>query len=392
MSSGDSSGTTLDTGVDPEVGSPSTESGSGTSSTASETQSTTSVEEETQDGGEDVVDASGSSSTGIEDVSSGESGLGPDCDQGPPACVPGEPLCHPLEGYVVGCDDCGQFVELAQAEPCVRSLTSDRESGILCLLRGPAQLECGGPLGWPPVFAPEISEGVVRLAVADDGTVYQGSATPFEPRCELLPTGGVRCFGLTDAAAFEAQGRTDCTKVVVNDQPQPGACGLCGGTLLCSSEALLPAPLEGVLDFDATDGQVHWIAEDGIHRNLDDAWLFPGSYVSLFVNHEGGVCGLTPEHALRCGRSSDAEPFAAWAIDASPATAVVLNTWPHASVLAEDGRVLGVDLDARETIFTHSGPFVEIQGSAGFTCGRSRLGEVECWDPTGQALPVFPEL
>jgi len=321
----------------------------------------------------------------------GEVGQGVDgtpCGK-PAQCLPGKDFCHPELGRITACNECG-FPEESTDVRCVRSFSTDKESGLLCAIYGESEMYCAG-VSWPPQEVYELPKDVAKFAMVDDSAVYLNRLSlENHPYCVLTFDGAVRCSGLQlsggDAELLDLlEKRDDCTKVVPVNQMVYSMCAICGNDMFCTG-GKIEAFTAGATDVDGGDGMFYWLIDGVLYRRYEGKTAIVG-WRSVELGNAQQVCGLTLKGGIACDRSGYT-PDLVEQIEGDFLD-VELNDWPSGTGLEASGAVRGFDFEKGSETYRLEGPFVEIEGSVLFTCARTLVGELTCWDLQGKSIEIL---
>lgn len=336
-----------------------------------------------QSGGESSSGGSESGGSSGGDSALGGQGSGGDgtiCPGIVPQCEPGLAGCSE-RGETYTCSECG-VIQL-QGEACVRLLTSDKEMGTVCTVRGEKELQCaGGDATWSPEldYPTELEEFIVALRLPDDTS---SSGEPLAV-CYIDEQGSIGCVE-SQALEFAASalGGSGCTDFALSDMSI--ACRLCEGHLNCEGQGTAGLSADDVLQVAISDTNAFWLTTGGeIHYHVEpDEPFLPGKYSFLFVDDNLTPCGIRDDGDLVCASWSEdgtnyelAGDFVTGSGGAGDRRCVIDAGGTLSCFAIVDGEF--------QPIFSPpSGDFVEVAVSQNKSCALTRAGAVVCWNEEG---------
>lgn len=261
---------------------------------------------------------------------------------------------------------------MLQGTDCARLLASDKEGGLVCVVRGERQLVCaGGPAGWSPEleFPVELPAFATKLSLPDDST----TSTTEIAYCAISNDESLFC-----TAGIAPLGGTECTDVAVSDGPS--ACSICGGTLECPD---LSVP--GVEQVVLVDYLPHWLDSQGeVHWSIASEPILPGHYVFLFLDDFQTPCGIEDDGDLICaldagGTGNVVEvpgPFVDGAGQAGGARCAISPTGSATCFAIGDGDTVPIFAPPQTDL-------TRLVATQNAFCALTRAGAVVCWNSEG---------
>jgi hypothetical protein len=273
-------------------------------------------------------------------------------------------------------------------ESCNRLLVSDKESGLVCVIRGADDLYCAGAATeWSTEFSFPIAlpEAPVVFDLPDDAS--QMNSNEKLEFCWIDDEGWLGCVGPVPPV------RQNCTDVAVSDNPI--LCSVCGGSLKCEGDSIAPeVTAAGVTEVVISDRQSFWLTTDGtVHWALDDIQsdILPGKYKALFLNDNAEPCGVKTTGELACtaiGLTGDVHELEGSFSSGSAAGLRVC-------LVQEDGKIRCF-ARSDETFVPAFGPegddFVSVVTPFDKSCALTRAGEVVCWNDEGLLEDISAKL
>ena len=260
---------------------------------------------------------------------------------------------------------------------CVRLLTSDKEGGLVCVVRGERQLVCaGGFVTWSQTleFPIELPAFPTKVSLPDDST----GTGPEIAFCAINEEGGLFC-----SAGITPLGGTDCSDVSLSDASR--ACSICQGTLECPNLSAVASTKQVVV----VDGSAFWLDDEGeVHWPFSPEPVLPGKFVFFFLDDFQVPCGIREDGDLICALDSGATDFV-----------TVPGPFVDGAGLIGDARCM-IDPGGRATCFTiedgdvvpafapSDADFTHVTGTQGTFCALTQRGTVVCWNGEG----LLPEI
>jgi len=301
------------------------------------------------------------------------SDVDPSADATAPACTPGDVRCG-TSGRRQRCGDARTWTE--ESYVCTVKLAGSTDTDVMCALKADGTINC-----W--------ATGPV------DGFAYQ-QAVMLRARA---PQGRWRDIAVSDGegsmCALDMGGAMACWSTIY-DQPPPvlsgtfsrlvtsiyGTCGVShpGGTLVCSSMALLPDAVKGpYARITLASDSVYGLTEDGVlHAPVYvKTALPPGPFRDLVSNNQL-ACVIDPEGRISCYSGDATSPpppvdlgFRGVALDYHS---------QHACAIKADGTLTCWTVRAGAADLTPpAGRYVQIAGEVRGMCAIAVDGTTSCW-------------
>lgn|GEM_PF-1855783 len=288
-----------------------------------------------------------------------------------------ELVCDDL-GQLQRCDACLQHQP--EGEECLRLLAIDRESGMMCAVRGTRELVCvGGEYDWkePHWGSFQLPEAPTDFALSEMTTTAS-----LPESCWINAAKEAKCSWDPE----EIQG-VDCAHVLAASGPAMVA--ICDGSLVSSNLAIAtdPVPASGLALSDLT---VIWLDPSGnMQATHSSNAILEGSFVDLVLSDLGGLCGIRDDGALVCLHYEGQGPFEL----AGNFTQVGGSGDNVKCSLGGDGTIACFSLDETgfSPAFSPTGNhFVSLVSGHNESCARTRAGAAVCWNEEGLVTHEAP--
>lgn len=278
-------------------------------------------------------------------------------------------VCDEL-GQLQRCDECLQHQPTGQE--CLRLLTIDRESGMMCAVRGADALVCvAGEYDWtePRWGTFPLPEAPVDFSLGENTPT--GDELPAS--CWINLAGELKCHLDPDEVLA-----VDCAQVEVGSLPDKAA--FCGGTWVSD----LPLPDPGSVDsFTLSDVVVVWLDDAGhLHSSFPDDTLPAGSFVDVVLSDLNALCAIRSDGTLVCVDDERTGPF-----EATGDFVQVGGSGDNVKcALAANGTISCFAMDETGFSAAYSPPgdtFVSVVSGRNESCALTQAGTAVCWNEEG---------